>query len=82
MVPLPPGEEDERDRGKDGESADHRIAEPVLFLALVKGELEAADPEGYEAESQKVDLEVFGLLHAKLKVGWVFDHTITQVERD
>ena len=49
MVPLPPGEEDEGGGGEDGERADHGIAEPVFFLALVEGELEAADAEGDEA---------------------------------
>ena len=59
VVPLPPGEEDERGDGEDGEGADHGVAEPVFLLALVEGELEAADAEGDEAEAHEVDLEVF-----------------------
>src|ERR1700710_1747141 len=82
MVPLPPGEEDQSGGGEDGEGADHGIAEPVFFLALVEGELQAADAEGDEAEAHEVDLEVLGLLFAELEVRWVFDHAVAEVERD
>ena len=46
VVPLPPGEEDEQADGEDGEGADHGIAEPVLLLAFVEGELEASRRRG------------------------------------
>src|ERR1700733_4446334 len=81
-MPLPPGEEDEGGCGKDGEGADHGIAEPVFLLAFVEGELEAADTDGYEAETHEVDLEVFGLLFAELECRRVFDHAVAEVERD
>ena len=82
MVPLPPGEDDECDGGEDGEGADHGVAEPVLFLALVEGEFETANAQGYEAQAHEVDLEVLCLLHAQLEVGWVFDDAVAEVERD
>ena len=55
VVPLPEDEEDERN-GDDEESGNHRIAKPVFLLAFVEDELEAADPDGHEAEADKVDL--------------------------
>ena len=82
VVPLPPGEEDEGGGGEDGEGADHGIAEPVFFLALVEGELEAADAEGDEAETHEVDSEVLGLLAAALEMRRVFDHAVGEPERE
>src|ERR1700734_2023117 len=76
MMPLPPGEEDERGGGEDGKGADHGVAEPVFLLAFVERELEAAATERYEAEAHEVNLEVLGLLTAPLEVRRVFDHTV------
>ena len=66
VVPLPDGEDDERDGGEEGEGDDHRRAEPVLLLALVEGELEEAYADGDEAEAHEVDLCVACLLRAAL----------------
>ena len=82
MVPLPPGEEDQGGGCEDGEEADHRIAEPVFFLALVEGELETADADSDKAQTHEVDLEVLGLLFAELEVRRIFDHAVAEVERD
>ena len=82
MVPLPPGEEDEQADGEDGGEADHGIAEPVLLLALVEGELEQADAEGDEAEAHEVDLEVLGGFLARLEERRVLDHAVGEIERE
>src|ERR1700721_2139942 len=81
-MPLPPGEEDEGGGGEDGEGADHGIAEPVLFLAFVEGELETPDADGDEAESHEVDFAMFGVFSASLEMGWVFDHSVGEEERE
>ncbi len=81
-MPLPPSEDYEGDGSKDGEGADHRIAEPVFLLAFIEGELEAAYAEGYKAETEEVDFEMLGLFHAEFEMRWVFDHTVAEIERD
>src|ERR1700678_519177 len=82
MVPLPEGEEDERGCGEDGEGEDHGIAEPVFFLALVEGELEASYAQCDQAEAHEVDPEALGLLFAEVECGWVFNHAVAEVERE
>ena len=81
-MPLPPGEEDERGGGEDGEGANHGIAEPVFLLTFVEGELQATYAEGDEAETHEIDLEVLGLLFSQLEVWRIFDHAVGKIERD
>ncbi len=71
-----------RHDGDDGGDADHGVAEPVLLLALVEGELEAADADGDEAEADEVDLEVLCGLLAGVEVGRVLDHAVGEAERE
>src|ERR1700690_197366 len=82
MVPLPEGEEDESGCGEDGEGEDHGIAEPVFFLALVEGELEASYAQCDQAEAHEIYLQVLGLFFAEFERGWVFDHAVAEVERE
>ena len=68
--------------GEDREGANHGIAEPVLLLALVEGELEAADAEGDEAEAHEVDFEMPGLLAPAFEMRRIFDHAVAEIERE
>src|ERR1039458_5528994 len=81
VVPLPVGEEDEQADGEDGGEADHGIAEPVLFLALVQRELEQADADGDQSEAHEVDLQALGVAFARLQERRVLHHAVAQVER-
>ena len=72
--------EDQRDRPRRWRSGDHGVAEPVLLLALVEHELQAADADRDQAEAHEVDLGSLALL-LRFQIRRVFDHAVAQVER-
>ena len=62
VAPGVPDEEDEGDDESDGGPADPDGAEPVVLLAFVEDDLEAAGPDDEGAEAEVVELGHLGVL--------------------
>src|SRR5215469_12681031 len=75
-----PEEECEADDGNHEQGDDEARSEPVLFLPLIKHDLNGADGDDEKAEAPVVD--AFAALADLREVRWIFDEAIGENERN
>src|ERR1700691_6021852 len=80
VLPLPENHEDQGDRGDQGENHDEVGFEPIIALSLIEDNLQGAQTERHEAQTNVVDFSFAEL--ASFKKGWILNEPRGQQNRN